>query len=298
VKMEGLCEVGLEKAERPCLIFAVGNPDENHSWALPRYTDSIFATLAALKAARLTGAYYGGHIPYTTDGGDLAASWSRAYLPKNFFCALSAAYLRPIVDGYRELLKKDVEVVIAVGHGGIPAEFASVVERELEVKTTCVYPGKNYGMHSGDEEHSLMKYLGYYYQKGEDLIHRVAAEDPEKVLKICPTLLGLSGYWALGEYSIDRYGSDFQALGGNEERRKFKGRRVDCFLRGGYSVNSITEEVEYFERGRIYANPEHGKVLYEGFVDGVVSIVEGEHSLDEEFAKEVGGHWEPPHKFV
>ncbi|MBN2095308.1 MAG: hypothetical protein JW727_04635 [Candidatus Aenigmarchaeota archaeon] len=244
------------------LVFSIGNGGEAHGPALFHDTDSFFAMTAATDAARRTGAIYAGHIPFTTDGvGDIAKSWAPAYLPLEKFYALSLKFVKSVVEENARILQKGslfggegLRIVIVVGHGGIPGDFGGIIQKKIGIETACVFPGEEFGMHAGDEEHSLLKYLGHFKEGGLREIHKFAKEKgPEEALRRWPPLLGLSGFWFL-EDSERKYGKDFWVLG-----RYAKESRI----------------LDFLAEGKIHVDSRRGREIYEGFMAEVVKAIEG-----------------------
>lgn len=250
------------------LVLSIGNEREGHGPALYEDTDSFFAINVATDVAKKTGARYVGHIPYTTDRvGDIAKAWMPAYMPFDEFIVASLEFLRSIVFQYKELLEDRLKLIIVVGHGGIPKDLGKLIQKELEVHTTCVFPGIDFGMHAGDEEHSLLAYLKHFNYNGLDLIHKTAIEqEPEEVLRRWPPLFGLSGFWhESGIYSEDckeDYRKPFKDLNFNDFqvlRRHAKEKRVEEFLWDG----------------ELYVDIMAGKKLYDRFLSKVERTIGG-----------------------
>ncbi|MBN2095309.1 MAG: hypothetical protein JW727_04640 [Candidatus Aenigmarchaeota archaeon] len=247
------------------LVFSMGNESECHGGALYEDTDSYVATSAAIEAAEKTGARYAGRIPYTTDRvGEAARAWMPAYLPVEDFYSSTLGFLKPIVEYYQGISGRKPEVVIVAGHGGIPRELETVIHEALGVDAKCVFPGADFGMHAGDEEHSLMVYLDYFSKEGLDEVQETAQREPREALARWPQLFGLSGYWydegifdevkkrhpyALDGFDID----DFQML-----RRPGKVERVEAFL----------------QDKNLRIDAQKGQKAYEGFVSDVVKAIE------------------------
>jgi hypothetical protein len=252
---------GTKKAGK--LVLSIGNDCESHGPALFHDTDSFFAIRAATDAAKRTGAIYAGHIPFTTDRvGDMSKAWMPAYLPVKEFYEKSLSFVKSIIDEQERILKlggrvgenEKLELVIVAGHGGIPREFGPLIKEKLGVKTTCVFPGAEFGMHACDEEHSLLKFLGHLKDEGVDLIHRVAREQgAEQVLRKWPPLFGLSGFWFLGE-NEKKYGKEFQVL-----RQYADEKRIRKFL----------------AEGKLHIDENKGREIYEGFVCEALKAIEG-----------------------
>ncbi|OVE74813.1 hypothetical protein BVX95_01075 [archaeon D22] len=182
------------------LVFSAGNPCEAHGPALPYDIDTRIAQRAAMDASNLTGATYVGNIPYTTDSiGEFAKTWSPAYMPVSEFLKKTREFIALNLDYYRSFL--DVKgIVLVVAHGGIPKTISEDLS-DLGVKIKSVFPTM-FGTHSDDYEHSCAEYLGVLEKDGLDIIHGVAAKDPEDVFRKWPVLIGLAGFWLYekGEY--------------------------------------------------------------------------------------------------
>ena len=226
------------------LVFSIGNPMEAHGPALPYDIDSRIAIRVAVEAADKTGAVYATHIPYTTDRmGEIAKSWCPAYIPVDEFYEKSINQVKDTTDYYQKLLNKDLGIVVVSGHGGIPKEFENVIEERLGFKTRCVFPGEEFGVHAGYEEHSVAAYCGHLFHNGLDLIHDVAKEDPEEVFRRWPVLLGMAGFWLYrgDEFGILRFCSKYSRIEKFRNERKLfvdvlKGRE----LFDNYARNVVT----------------------------------------------------------
>ena len=214
-------ECGKFPAERrKRFIFSVGNDFEAHGPALPPEIDSIMARSLAYHLALNTGAYYAGHIPFTSDRvGGIARAWSPTHIDFEVFVEKTVEFIK---DAMGKFPWKAERVIIFVGHGGlIPllmmgdelsqkfgvktrVGFVAGVgqvelPKNLEARDTVEKILAGAGEHAYILEHSVAAALGVLDWAKLEQLNRDAEKDPREVLRKHPALAGLGGYQLFGD---------------------------------------------------------------------------------------------------
>jgi creatinine amidohydrolase/Fe(II)-dependent formamide hydrolase-like protein len=210
---------------RKVFIFSVGNDFEAHGPALPAEIDSLMARMLANQLALNTGAYYWGHIPFTSDRvGAIARDWSPLHIDFERFTEKTVAFIKAAMAQFPWPAER---IVIFVGHGGLVpllmmgeelsgkfgvktrVGFVAGVGRvelpkHLEARDTVEKILLGAGEHAYILEHSVAAALGVLDWGKLEQLNREAAQDPEALLKRHPALAGLGGYQLFGDPK--RYG--------------------------------------------------------------------------------------------
>lgn len=205
---------------RRVFIFSVGNDFEAHGPALPPEIDSLMARMLANQLALNTGAYYFGHIPYTSDRvGEVARDWSPEHLDFDLFLEKTIEFIKAAMGKFPWPAER---IIIFVGHGGlIPLlMMGDDLSREFGVKTRLGFVAgvgqvalpkdleardavetilAGAGEHAYILEHSVAAAMGALDWEKLEALNRAAGQDPEQVLKQHPALAGFGGYQLFGD---------------------------------------------------------------------------------------------------
>jgi len=187
------------RGENRVAVFTVGNPCEGHGPALPRDIDDRVVKALALGACDATGAYYCGHIPFTSDRvGRIALAWSPLWIPENEMVTKTTKFMRT----YLGMVGLDFQrICLLNGHGG--NNFIAGRQEELSEKTgrpvefVIPFEGVETG-HADTLEHSVAAYLGLVDAGKLATMNDLVRRDPKKALRRWPPIGGLGGYIMFG----------------------------------------------------------------------------------------------------
>jgi len=206
--------------QRKAFIFSVGNDFEAHGPALPPEIDSIMARMLSNQLAINTGAYYFGHIPYTSDRvGEIARAWSPLHIDFELFVEKTIGFIKAAMLKFPWPAER---IIIFVGHGGlIPllmmgddlsekfgvktrVGFVAGVgqvelPRNLEARDAVEKILAGAGEHAYILEHSVAAAMGVLDWGKLEELNQEAARDPKELLKKHPALAGLGGYQLFGD---------------------------------------------------------------------------------------------------
>ena len=185
--------------ENRVAVFTVGNPCEGHGPALPRDIDDRVVKTLALKACDAEGAYYCGHVPFTSDRvGRIALAWSPLWIPENEMITRTARF----IGNYLGMAGLDFQrVCLLNGHGG--NNFIAGRKMELSRKAgrpiefVIPFEGIETG-HADTLEHSVAAFLGLIDAGKLATMNALVRRDPEKALRRWPPIGGLGGYLIFG----------------------------------------------------------------------------------------------------
>ena len=221
--------------ENRIAVFSVGNPCEGHSPALPRDIDDRVARALALRACDSLGAYYCGHVPFTSDRvGEIAKDWSPLWIPQEEMVRRTGAFIHRVLA---EVALRFEAVFVVNGHGG--NNFLENHEDKLteiagrRVFFVIPFEGIQAG-HADTPEHSVAAYLGLVDAERLAELNEVAEADPLEALRRWPPIGGLGGYIWIGG---DRY----------DELRKKEYGLVDC-LEGFLQDRCISADISLGRR--------------------------------------------------
>ncbi len=205
---------------RRVFIFSVGNDFEAHGPALPPEVDSLMARMLSNQLAVNTGAYYAGHIPYTSDRvGEIARAWSPLHIDFELFLEKTVGLIKEAMSKFPWPAER---IIIFVGHGGlIPLlMMGDDLSKKIGVKTRVGFVAgvgkvdlpKNLeardavekilagaGEHAYILEHSVAAAMGVLDWEKLEKMNQEAARDPEALLRKHPALAGLGGYQLFGD---------------------------------------------------------------------------------------------------
>ena len=185
--------------ENTSAVFSVGNPCEGHGPALPRDIDDRVVKTLAIKASDVTGSYYCGHIPFTSDRvGRIALAWSPLWIPQDEMIKSTGGFIR----SYLNMHTLDFERIYLInGHGG--NNF--IVERQEELsriagrRVRFVIPFADIEAgHADTPEHSVAAHLGLVDSDKLAMVNEVVRDDPKEALTKWPPIGGLGGYILFG----------------------------------------------------------------------------------------------------
>lgn len=180
-------------------VFTVGNPCEGHGPALPRDIDDRVVKALAFRACDATGAYYCGHVPFTSDRvGSIATAWSPLWIPESEMITRTAEFIRT----YLGMTRLDFQrVCLLNGHGG--NNFIASRQDELSEKAgrpiefIIPFEGVETG-HADTLEHSVAAYLGLVDAGKLARMNALIRKDPKEALRRWPPIGGLGGYLIFG----------------------------------------------------------------------------------------------------
>jgi len=187
------------RGENRVAVFTVGNPCEGHGPALPKDIDDRVVKALALRACDAEGAYYCGHVPFTSDRvGRIALAWSPLWIPEDEMVSRTGQFIKTYLAMVGLRFHR---ICLLNGHGG--NNFIAGCRRELSRKAgrsidfVIPFEGIETG-HADTLEHSVAAYLGLVdagkLAAMNDLVHR----DPKKALRRWPPTGGLGGYIMFG----------------------------------------------------------------------------------------------------
>jgi hypothetical protein len=106
-------------SEGKWLLFSMGNPEEGHSYALPRNMDDLGAQRITHLISCKTGGRYVAHIPWSTDtAGLIAKDWSPKTIPPRELINRLVKFLQYHIQLYEEMGFDTSRVFIYSFHGG------------------------------------------------------------------------------------------------------------------------------------------------------------------------------------
>jgi creatinine amidohydrolase/Fe(II)-dependent formamide hydrolase-like protein len=236
-------------AEYGVKIFSIGASNEEHGPAIPWNFDDFYAKRVCVAASERLRADYRMHLPYSSDGLDLARRWNRTFIPRE---ELVNRVVSDIKQDIKRMNDPFSAVAVFSGHGG--NNFLKQKETEIKERTGVPFiyvpplsgleiTHPEYGtitpMHAGDCEHSLAAYFGMIDEKGLKDLNEVAAKSVDEIMRRWPAIL-LLGYLD-GETS--------------------------------YPVERIEAKKRSLEKGKIIADPEVGRKFFEMDLENVVSAI-------------------------
>jgi hypothetical protein len=185
-----------EKNEGKWLIFSIGNPQEGHSYALPRNIDDLFSQRLAHLISCKTGSRYVAHIPWATDhDANIAKDWAPKDIPLKELVERLINFLKFHIKIYQEQDLCSNNIFIITGHGGNNSlvDFTDQVRKTLNLRRLII-----------STTNDIMEYAGEIMLRSKKLTNELSAlgGDIRKIAKMIASIVLSAGHAGHMEHSI------------------------------------------------------------------------------------------------